>query len=110
MAATLLDLAGVDPRIYGSDDPRNKYMAAAMDRSFAAAAREEALDPRNCYAETRLPFHNCGWAPLTAFITPKWKYIRAPRPELYDWTADRGHLHDLATDRLEVIDEMLLRD
>jgi arylsulfatase A-like enzyme/Flp pilus assembly protein TadD len=40
------------------------------------------------YAETLYPKINLGWAELRAMRTNQWKYIRAPRPELYDLSRD----------------------
>ena len=42
------------------------------------------------YAETLFPKLNMGWAELRAMRTNRWKYIRAPRPELYDLVQDPG--------------------
>jgi arylsulfatase A-like enzyme/Flp pilus assembly protein TadD len=40
------------------------------------------------YAETLYPKINMGWVELRAIRTNHWKYIRAPRPELYDLSED----------------------
>ncbi len=40
------------------------------------------------YAETLFPKINLGWAELRAIRTNQWKYIRAPKPELYDLSHD----------------------
>jgi arylsulfatase A-like enzyme/Tfp pilus assembly protein PilF len=40
------------------------------------------------YAETLFPKINLGWAELRAIRTNQWKYIRAPKPELYDLSRD----------------------
>jgi choline-sulfatase len=42
------------------------------------------------YAETLYPKINMGWVELRAIRTNRWKYIRAPRPELYDLSEDAG--------------------
>ena len=42
------------------------------------------------YLETLFPKLNMGWAELRGIRTPRWKYIRAPRPELYDLARDPG--------------------
>ena len=36
------------------------------------------------YGETEYPRLGFGWAPLRCLTTERWKYIDAPRPELYD--------------------------
>ena len=40
------------------------------------------------YIETYYPRENFGWAPLTGLIAKNWKYIRAPKEELYDIERD----------------------
>jgi choline-sulfatase len=42
------------------------------------------------YAETLYPRSTFGWSDLTAYIEGRFKYINAPRPELYDLQADPG--------------------
>ena len=48
------------------------------------------------YAETLAPALDFGWSDLRAWRDGRYKYIRAPRPELYDLVADPGEEHDLA--------------
>ena len=50
----------------------------------APAAREEG------YAESYYPRDSFGWHELRALVTPEFKYIEAPRPELYDLLRDPG--------------------
>lgn len=40
------------------------------------------------YAETLFPKLNMGWTELRAIRTNRWKFVRAPRPELYDLAQD----------------------
>jgi choline-sulfatase len=42
------------------------------------------------YHETLFPKMNMGWAELRAMRTNRWKYIHAPKKELYDLVADPG--------------------
>ncbi len=48
------------------------------------------------YAETLFPKINMGWAELRGVRTNRWKYIRAPHPELYDLLQDPGEKANLA--------------
>ena len=48
------------------------------------------------YAETMFPKLNMGWAELRAVRTNRWKYIRAPKPELYDLWQDPAEINNLA--------------
>jgi arylsulfatase A-like enzyme/Flp pilus assembly protein TadD len=52
----------------------------------ALEGSEVATEPS--YHETLFPKMNMGWAELRALRTSRWKYIQAPRPELYDLAAD----------------------
>src|SRR5262249_3009841 len=47
-------------------------------------------------AETMMPHLEFGWSELRMIRDARFKYIRAPRPELYDLTADPKEAHDLA--------------
>jgi hypothetical protein len=42
------------------------------------------------YGETVFSKLNMGWSELRSIRTNRWKYIRAPRPELYDLAKDSG--------------------
>lgn len=43
---------------------------------------------REVLAETVYPRENFGWSELVALVSGNWKYIQAPRPELYDLKSD----------------------
>jgi arylsulfatase A-like enzyme/Tfp pilus assembly protein PilF len=49
-------------------------------------------DPPPSYAETFYPRWHYGWSELRSIRVGAWKYIDAPRPELYDMRADRAEL------------------
>jgi len=85
---TVLALAGVEPpaRLDGVD-------LFSADRSD-----EERL----AYAESFYPVR-FGWSPLRSLRTGDWKFISAPRPELYRWVADAGELEDLAAIEEEAV-------
>jgi choline-sulfatase len=51
---------------------------------------------RAIYVETEMPHDLAGWSPLYAIRSHERKYIQAPRPELYDVTADPAESHDLS--------------
>jgi arylsulfatase A-like enzyme/Tfp pilus assembly protein PilF len=70
---------------------------------------------RMTYAESLTPLVQYQWSDLRVMRDGAWKYILAPRPELYDLAADPGETHDLASEetatatRLRAALEGLLR-
>ncbi len=47
-------------------------------------------DPEPSYAETYYPKWHFGWSELKSIRVGDWKYIDAPKPELYDMRSDRA--------------------
>ena len=66
------------------------------------------LPDRDLYAETFAPLLDFGWSPLRAVRSRQWKYIDAPRPELYDISRDPNEDQDLS--RTEPVKAVELRD
>jgi tetratricopeptide (TPR) repeat protein len=85
LAATLLDAAGVPSSLPG--------------RSLLPLARGTAEAAEPLYAETLAPRLDFGWSELRSWRDGRYKYIRAPRAELYDLDADPGETHDLAREQ-----------
>lgn len=57
------------------------------------ASRESAA--ADSYGETLYSKLNMGWAELRAIRSNRWKFIRAPKPELYDLRADPGETNNV---------------
>ena len=55
-----------------------------------------SLPPRELYAESFAPLLDFGWSPLHAVRSDRWKYIEAPKPELFDIVRDPQEEHDLS--------------
>ncbi len=53
---------------------------------------KRALPVRDLYAESYAPLLDFGWSPLRSIRSGRWKAIEAPRPELYDLSADPGEM------------------
>ena len=84
---TLLELVGVPP-------PAG---AALPGQSLAGALRGQDPPPEPLtYAETLEPRLRYGWSDLRSVREGRWKYIQAPRPELYDLENDPGERRNLA--------------
>jgi arylsulfatase A-like enzyme/Flp pilus assembly protein TadD len=93
---TVLELAGLPP-----------VTEPLAGRSLAAALRgaPEPAEPTT-YAETLVPLLQFGWSDLRVIREGRFKYIQAPRPELYDLRDDPGERRDLARDRPQQADAM----
>ena len=82
---TVLDLAGLT-----SPGPVSGRSLAAPLRGSAASAEPTV------YAETLVPLLHFGWSDLRVVREGRFKYIQAPRPELYDLDSDPGERTNLA--------------
>jgi arylsulfatase A-like enzyme/Tfp pilus assembly protein PilF len=66
-------------------------------RSIAGALRSGGpLSDQPSFAESLVPLLHYGWSDLRSVRDGRWKYILAPRPELYDLDRDPGELRNLA--------------
>ncbi|MDD5556524.1 MAG: sulfatase-like hydrolase/transferase [bacterium] len=74
--------------------------------SFADALAGGSPPPRPFYSETEFPLTEYGWSPLQSITTDGWKFIDAPREELYEWGADPGEERNLAGERPEKAREL----
>ena len=96
---TVLDLvglpvpAGLDgtsllPMVAHEGAPGSTATGATAKPSGPVEDLSEALFGPVAYAETYYPRFHYSWSELLAVETERWKFIRAPRPELYDLLAD----------------------
>src|SRR6202795_2719743 len=58
------------------------------------------------YSRSDLPQRGFGWSALESWRAGKYLYIRAPKPELYDLTADPGATRNLAQSSKATLDTM----
>ena len=65
-----------------------KAPAAVQGASLTPSFTAKEVPTAVSYAETLYPKINMNWAELRAIRTNRWKYIRAPKPELYDLSQD----------------------
>jgi arylsulfatase A-like enzyme/tetratricopeptide (TPR) repeat protein len=81
---TVLELAGIPApgKVHGSSQ-----VPAMFDPKRAPQAP--------AYSESMAPNLQFGWSPLYALRTPAYKFIDAPRPELYDLIKDPGEERDV---------------
>ena len=79
---TVLDLLAVTPPA--------QLDGASLKPYFVSANSAQ----RTAFAETDYPLR-FGWAPLRSVRTPEFKFIEAPRPELYSLQSDPGEVTNL---------------
>lgn len=60
----------------------------------------------DAYIETFYPKDNYGWSELTGLISGDWKYIRAPKPELYNLKSDPQEEQNLFQGQRNIVAEM----
>lgn len=65
-----------------------------------------SLPPRDLYAESFAPLLDFGWSPLQTLRSRRWKYIDAPRSELYDIVQDPAETRDLSKSEAAVVAEL----
>lgn len=82
---TLLDLLGL-----------TDATPAVSGRSLKRALDGVRMDDEPAFAESLTPLVHYGWSDLRALRDGRWKYILAPRPELYDLEGDPGERQNLA--------------
>jgi Tfp pilus assembly protein PilF len=86
------------------DEARVQQMPGTGGESVAAVIRgRPRSSPPASYAETHYPRLHFGWSMLRSLRTGEWKYIDAPRPELYALGADAGEQHNLISERAKVV-------
>ena len=93
VAATLLDLVGLPT---GGLDGVSLRPQLSGGRSAA----------RRVYSETFYPRYHFGWSELVAVTEDRFRYVHAPRPELFDLAHDPGERHNLADRRPDAVASM----
>jgi arylsulfatase A-like enzyme/Tfp pilus assembly protein PilF len=92
---TALELLGVPSSEHLEGTSVVPLMTGAK-KELGLAAYSEAIYPR---------FH-FGWSDLRALTSGRYKYVAAPRPELYDLQEDPGEAHNLYPQRQALGDRM----
>jgi len=93
VAATLLDLAGLD--------------AGSLDgQTVRSALATNARVDRSVYSESFYPRLHLGWSDLASATEQHFRFIKAPLPELYDLSNDPGERRNLAASRAQTASAM----
>jgi arylsulfatase A-like enzyme/Flp pilus assembly protein TadD len=70
--------------------------AGVTGRSLVPAFAGGRIADESSISESLVPLLQFGWSDLRSIRDGRWKYILAPRPELYDLDRDPGEQRDLA--------------
>jgi len=81
-------------------------LEAVEGRDLLPLIHGEEETPRSAYMETLATQLDHGWSPLIGIRSGRYKFIRAPRPELYDLVRDPAELRDLAHREPEVVRQL----
>jgi arylsulfatase A-like enzyme/tetratricopeptide (TPR) repeat protein len=92
---TALALAGIDSaaKVHGRSLLPLMFHPKEPDRVYA-------------YSESMPPNLQFGWSALHSLRSPRYKFIEAPRPELYDLVADPGETTNIVDEQRTVSREM----
>jgi arylsulfatase A-like enzyme/tetratricopeptide (TPR) repeat protein len=93
LPATLLDLAGLP-----TDGLDGASLRAAIDRG--------RVEPAAVYSETFYPRYHFAWSELFSATEGRYRFIRAPSPELYDLATDPAEKQNLAATRERLVARM----
>ena len=92
VAPTLLDLVGAPP------------LTTTHGRSLRPLIESRSAGPAPpIYAETLMPQLYMNWAPLRSVLDERWKYIEAPKPELYDLASDPAEARNVHDERQQTV-------
>jgi arylsulfatase A-like enzyme/Flp pilus assembly protein TadD len=94
VAPTILDLLALPP------------LPDTDGRSLVPAMRGAHTPPATYEMETFYPSFSYGWAPLRALASGPYKYVAAPRPELYELPTDPRETRDLIRSKPERASEL----
>ena len=107
--ARLVDVAPTILEIIGLKDEA----AGMQGQSLSAWLRGKSRKDLDGLVETFYPRENFGWSELVGLISGAWKFIRAPRPELYDLKNDpeeRKNIYNISANKAGELAEKLERE
>ncbi|MGH9141109.1 MAG: tetratricopeptide repeat protein, partial [Vicinamibacterales bacterium] len=83
--------------------PSERLVGTSVVPLMTGAKKELGLA---AYSEAIYPRFHFGWSDLRALTSGRYKYVAAPRPELYDLQQDPGESHNLYGERQALGDRM----
>ena len=84
-----------------AEGPRYKGRSLVPLLEGAGSIADEAI-----YSEALYARYHFGWSELTALTDPRYRYIKAPREELYDLDRDPHERQNIAADRAQTRDAL----
>ncbi len=100
-AVQLIDVAPTIAALTGAQPDRAWRGASLVDDPDKPDARA-----RSIYSESMYPRYHFGWSELYALTDGRFRYIQAPRDELYDLERDAAESNNLAAARRQTRDAM----
>ncbi len=101
----LIDVAPTLLEILGLEDEA----AGMKGQSLAAWIGGRSRRDLDSLVETFYPRDNFGWSEMVGLVSARWKFIQAPRPELYDLGKDPGERQNLYGTSAGKVGEMKAR-
>lgn len=95
----LLDIAPTILEIAGAAVPSQMEGQSLLRIAKTTPTADQAV-----YSRTDFPHWAFGWSPLESWRVGKYLYVRAPKPELYDLSADPAAAHNLAPSSKATLD------
>ena len=86
----IVDVLPTVTALAGATQPANPPDGAPDGVALDGVLKSGESADLEAYSETWLPRDQFGWSPLASLRAGSWKYIQAPRAELYDLRADPG--------------------
>ena len=104
-SVSLVDVAPTITGILGLSPPKEmqgRSLVPLLDG-------QEDKTPEELYAETYLPRLHFDWSELRGIVIRNYEFIEAPKPELYDLSADPHELHNLFAEKKLIAEGMRKR-
>jgi len=106
LVPTILSLAGGADRAGAPEGPHDKERTLKGRSLVPLLDGKGAIADEAIYSEALYARYHFGWSELTALTDPRYRYIKAPREELYDLDRDPRERQNIAADRAQTRDAL----